>query len=112
MGEHVAKETIEHAAGPLAEELSTTGEDSVLEGLGEKADLFARRTGHELKWMNVDVKVARKENTNIQVLQNISGTVRPQQLSCIMGHSGSGYVQLFKLYIGMIILRFTHRPCT
>jgi ABC-type multidrug transport system fused ATPase/permease subunit len=89
MGEHVPTETNAHAAGP-------TDEDSVLEGLREKADPFTRRTGHELKWMNVDVKVARKEKANIHVLQNISGTVRPQQLSCIMGHSGAGYVQLVK----------------
>jgi ABC-type uncharacterized transport system fused permease/ATPase subunit len=61
-----------------------------------KANPFALRPGRELEWTNVNVQVARKENANIQVLQDISGKVQPRQLTCIMGHSGAGYVQLFK----------------
>jgi ABC-type multidrug transport system fused ATPase/permease subunit len=61
-----------------------------------KANPFALRPGRELEWTNVNVQVARKEKADIQVLQDISGKVQPRQLTCIMGHSGAGYVQLFK----------------
>jgi ABC-type multidrug transport system fused ATPase/permease subunit len=109
MGEHVPKETNEHAAGSLVEKPSITNEDSTQEvrprlirmyssKLECKANPFALRPGRELEWTNVNVLVARKEEADIQVLQGISGKVQPRQLTCIMGHSGSGYVQLFKLY--------------
>jgi ABC-type multidrug transport system fused ATPase/permease subunit len=61
-----------------------------------KANPFALCPGRELEWTNVNVQVARKEKADIQVLQDISGKVQPRQLTCIMGHSGAGYIQLFK----------------
>jgi ABC-type lipoprotein export system ATPase subunit len=107
MGELVPIETNEHVAEPLVQAVSNSGADSTQEVSTIhrystkqecKANPFALRPGRELEWTNVNVQVARKENHDIQVLQDISGNVQPRQLTCIMGHSGAGHVQLFRLY--------------
>jgi ABC-type multidrug transport system fused ATPase/permease subunit len=101
------KDSKEPASEPLVQEATNASADSTQEVRSIRrysskrecrANPFALRPGRELKWTNVNVQVARKEKAGIQVLQDISGTVQPRQLTCIMGHSGSGYVQLFKLY--------------
>jgi ABC-type multidrug transport system fused ATPase/permease subunit len=68
-------------------------ESQELQGsISTKIDPFAARPGHQLSWANVNMKVSRKGKPDIQVLSNVEGSVNPRELSCIIGHSGSGKV--------------------
>jgi ABC-type multidrug transport system fused ATPase/permease subunit len=89
-------DTSKDEVGPLVEEIRITREVSSphkeVANTETRIDPFASRPGHVLKWTNVSVKVARKGEDDIQVLQDVSGALQPRQLLCIMGHSGAGYV--------------------
>jgi ABC-type multidrug transport system ATPase subunit len=65
-------------------------------------DPFARRPGHMLTWNDVIIKVARKGDADLHVLSDVSGTVFPRHLSCIMGHSGAGKTSLLHTLAGKI----------
>jgi hypothetical protein len=41
------------------------------------------------------MKVSRKGKPDIQVLSNVEGSVNLRELSCIIGHSGSGKVSSY-----------------
>jgi ABC-type multidrug transport system fused ATPase/permease subunit len=68
-------------------------ESQALQGaVSTNIDPFAARPSHQLSWANVNMKVSRKGKPDIQVLSNVEGSVNPRELSCIIGHSGSGKV--------------------
>ena len=68
------------------------------EGLDSMAaDLFAPRPGHSLSWTNVNLKIGDK-----QVLANHEGMIQPNEILCIMDHSGSGKTSLLHVLAGKI----------
>ena len=62
-----------------------------------EADLFAPRPGHTLSWNNVNLKIGKK-----QILANHEGIIQPNEILCIMGHSGSGKTSLLHVLAGKI----------
>jgi ABC-type multidrug transport system ATPase subunit len=81
------------------EPLSEVREDS---GVNPRIDPFAPRPGHELCFKNIHVALTRKKEGDLDILQDISGTVHPKQLYCILGHSGSGKTTLLHTLAGKL----------
>jgi ABC-type multidrug transport system fused ATPase/permease subunit len=84
--------TTEHTVKASLTASPGTTDHTVKAAVSTKIDPFAARPGHQLNWANVNMKVSRKGKPDIQVLSNVEGSVNPRELSCIIGHSGSGKV--------------------
>ena len=72
-----------------------------------ESDLFAPRPGHTLSWTNVNLKIGKK-----QILANHEGIIQPNEIVCIMGHSGSGKTSLLHVLAGKISNRGKHQKVT
>ena len=60
----------------------------------ESSHLFSPRTGHHMSW-KVSLSVGKKN-----ILGDVHGSIRPHELCCIMGHSGSGKTSLLNVLAG------------
>lgn len=63
---------------------------------------FETRPGHHLSWDGADMKIVRKKGGTLHILDSVSGEVKPKELTCIMGQSGSGKTSLLNFLAGRL----------
>lgn len=67
------------------------------------SDPFAQRPGRTLTWSDISMSVNPKHGEEKKILDSISGSINPQALSAIMGHSGAGKTSLLNVLAGKAI---------
>lgn len=73
---------------------------SVDPALPTRADPFAEREGKTLTWRDVNMRVVKKKNCSINILDSVWGEVPCKQTTAIMGPSGSGKTSLLNILSG------------
>ncbi|CAB9504481.1 Putative white-brown complex homolog protein 30 [Seminavis robusta] len=66
------------------------------------SDPFAPRPGRTLTWSDVSL-TALKNGDDKEILNSLSGSIRPQQLTAIIAHSGAGKTSLLNVLAGKMV---------